>query len=322
MENSGKNKYFDQSMQFDAIASDDELLEARRLATYSVNALRVAKSVDRTIVLFPAAVQALTSLDRLFQLGTEFNMPQGMRLVGPSGVGKTASFEYFRASLPNSALFAQGMAAISVRVQNKPRTSHLVQAILNAIRYPFNSGSARQLYMRRSLLFDALKNYKTRLIWLDEAQHLLYQRRSEMSNEWENDATEFLRELVDECKLSLVLAGTSELDNLPEVAPHLSSRVSGRESMDNFIADANWVGFVRGFVKQCQSFDLTCMNDVQMAMRLHMASEGNLRAFKRLVTEAVLIAYDSNDRQVDRKALQRGFQGVFGAGAVRGNPFV
>src|SRR5256885_12380272 len=83
--------------------------------------------------------------------------------------------------LPNSALFAQGMAAISVRVQNKPRTSHLVQAILNAIRYPFNSGSARQLYMRRSLLFDALKNYKTRLIWLDEAQHLLYQRRSEMS---------------------------------------------------------------------------------------------------------------------------------------------
>src|SRR5256885_17226188 len=31
--------------------------------------------------------------------------------------------------------------------------------------------------------------------------------------------------------------------------------------MDNFIADANWVGFVRGFVKQCQSFDLTCMND-------------------------------------------------------------
>src|SRR5256885_12693200 len=135
---------------------------------------------------------------------------------------------------------------------------------------PFNSGSARQLYMRRSLLFDALKNYKTRLIWLDEAQHLLYQRRSEMSNEWENDATEFLRELVDECKLSLVLAGTSELDNLPEVAPHLSSRVSGRESMDNFIADANWVGFVRGFVKQCQSFDLTCMNDVQMAMRLHM----------------------------------------------------
>lgn len=104
MENSGKNKYFDQSMQFDAIASDDELLEARRLATYSVNALRVAKSVDRTFVLFPAAVQALTSLDRLFQLGTEFNMPQGMRLVGPSGVGKTASFEYFRASLPNSAL--------------------------------------------------------------------------------------------------------------------------------------------------------------------------------------------------------------------------
>src|SRR5256885_9859268 len=125
-------------MQFDAIASDDELLEARRLATYSVNALRVAKSVDRTFVLFPAAVQALTSLDRLFQLGTEFNMPQGMRLVGPSGVGKTASFEYFRASLPNSALFAQGMAAISVRVQNKPRTTHRSEEHTSELQSPCN----------------------------------------------------------------------------------------------------------------------------------------------------------------------------------------
>src|SRR5258708_22665221 len=35
-----------------------------------------------------------------------------------------------------------------------------------------------------------------------------------------------------------------------------------------------------------------------------MASEGNLRAFKRLVTEAVLIAYDSNRSEEHTSELQ------------------
>ena len=109
-------KIFDQSTQLDGIDVDAAEIEARRLATYSVAALKVARDVDNIFVLFPTAVNCLRALDRQFQLGTELNMSQGLRLVGPSRVGKTAVLEYFRASLPQSALFAISNAAVGIRV--------------------------------------------------------------------------------------------------------------------------------------------------------------------------------------------------------------
>lgn len=316
------NKVFDQSTQLDAPDEEQLALEARRLNTYSVSALRVAAEADRAFVLFPEAVQTLKALDRLFQLGTEFSTPHGMYLVGPTGSGKTATFKYFRASLPQSALFSHDFAAIGMRVQSRPRVGHVVQGLLNALKYPFTSGSGKQLYLRRFVLFEALKSSRTRLIWLDEAQHLLFSRRASAGGDSETEGTEFLRELVDECNISLVLSGTSELDALPDAAPHLASRISIREEMKNFASDATWVGFVRAFAKQCQSIDLTYVQAPDIAMRLHLATGDNLRAFKRLMTEAILITCDAGQSAVNQEVFSSAFQRVFGRATMRSNPFV
>lgn len=316
------NKVFDQSTHLDPPDEEQLALEARRLNTYSVSALRVAAEADRAFVLFPEAVHTLKALDRLFQLGTEFTMPHGMYLVGPSGAGKTATFKYFRASLPQSALFSDGLAAIGMRLQSKPKVGHLVQGLLSALKYPFTGGSGKQLYLRRFILFEALKSSRTRLIWLDEAQHLLITRRTSAGGDVESEGTEFLRELIDECNISLILAGTAELGALPEVAPHLASRISIREEMKNFSADGNWVGFVRAFSKQCQSIDLTYAHAPDIAMRLHLATDGNLRAFKRLMTEAILIASDASQSTVNRETFSCAFERVFGKATIRSNPFV
>lgn len=316
------NKVFDQSTHLDLPDEEQQALEARRLNTYSVAALRVAAEADRAFVLFPEAVHTLKALDRLFQLGTEFTAPHGMYLVGPSGSGKTATFKYFRASLPQSALFSDGLAAIGMRVQSKPKVGHLVQGLLSALKYPFTGGSGKQLYLRRFILFEALKSSRTRLIWLDEAQHLLMTRRTSADADSEPEGTEFLRELIDECNTSLVLAGTAELNELPKVAPNLASRTPKREEMKNFPADGNWVGFVRAFAKQCQSTDLAYIHAPDIAMRLHLATDGNLRAFKLLITEAILIASDVSQSPVGQETLSQAFQEVFGKATTRSNPFV
>lgn len=316
------NKVFDQSTHLDPPDEEQLALEARRLSTYSVAALRAAAEADRAFVLFPEAVHTLKALDRLFQLGTEFTTPYGMCLVGPSGAGKTATFKYFRASLPQSALFSDGLAAIGVRLQSKPKVGHLVQGLLTALKYPFTGGSGKQLYLRRFVLFEALKGSRTRLIWLDEAQNLLLTSRKYVVGDSESEAIEFLRELIDECNISLVLSGTAELDTLPEAAPHLASRISIREEMKNFSADGNWVGFVRAFAKQCKSIDLTYAHAPDVAMRLHLATGGNLRAFKRLMTEVILVASDAGQSTVSRETFLCAFDRVFGKATTRINPFV
>lgn len=319
---SNDKELFDQSMQLDGADPRVAEIEARRLATYSVEALRIGKEVDKIFVLFPGVTTCLGALDRQFQLGTEFEMSHGMCLVGSSGVGKSAVFNYFRESLPRSALFAKSNAAIDIRLQGRPRTGQIVQRILNAFRYPFSSGTYKQLYLRRAVVFDVLKEHRTRLLWIDEAQHLMRVSRKGIVPDSETDATEFLRELIDECKVSLILAGTQELDRLPELAPHLASRIAGRETLENFKSDAMWVGFVRSFAKQCHSFDLGYLHDTKVATRLHMACDGNLRAFKRLVTEAVLFAYDEGTQTIDKSVMANAFRLVYGTASNRSNPFV
>lgn len=316
-----KNSTFDASLQLDGTDEEAKALAQRRIATYSVEALRAANTVDKIFVQHGGFTTAVRVLDRLFQLGTELDMPQGARLVGPTGVGKTAVFRFFQESQPKSSLISPGLGAIGLRVPQSPRTGHFIAGILRAIKYPFATGSGKQLYQRRPLIFEALQTMGTRLIWLDEAQHLIRQPKGSGLRDWENESTEFLRELMDETRISLVLAGTVDLDNLDQAASHLASRVTVREELKDFHADANWVGFVRAFVNQCGPFDISFLSDPAIVRRLHLATDGNLRSFKRLVTEAVLLAIDAGKLSLDQMLLKQAFNTIYGTAVVRRNSF-
>jgi len=97
------------TVEFDAPEAEEVTIAARRLQEYSKRALQLAVEVDRIYVNHDQFVKGVVALDRLFQIGPEFEMAQGLRLVGPPGSGKSALFRYFRDSLPRSSLFAAGV---------------------------------------------------------------------------------------------------------------------------------------------------------------------------------------------------------------------
>lgn len=208
---------FTESLALDGPDNNEAEIHARRLQTYSVDALRVATQIERQYVNHPDFANGLRMLDRLFQLGTELETPQGHLLIGPTGSGKTALFSYFRDSLPSSSLFSSNVGAIGLRVPKRPFPGLLIREFLRLLKYPFAGGSYKQLYERRQLVFEALRSNGTRLVWLDEAHHLLPKHASKQIEDDETEAIELLRELMDECKVSLVLAGSGELNNLKSV---------------------------------------------------------------------------------------------------------
>ncbi|NWF46335.1 AAA family ATPase [Hydrogenophaga sp. D2P1] len=312
---------FVESMSLSDSDVEDSPTLHRRIATYSVESLRVASQVDKTYVQYPDFVRAIQVMDRLFQLGTELDMPQGAFIEGPTGVGKTALFRYFQESVPKSTLFSPGMGVVGLRVPQRPRTGHFVSGLLRAIRYPFSTGSTPQLYQRRHIVVEGLRAAGTRLIFLDEAQHLLQQLRGPSLHDWECESTEFLRQIMDEGRISMVLAGSEGMDKLEETSKAFSSRLPVRERLKNFDRDATWVGFVRAFSKQCKPFDLTFLCEPAITTRLHYACGGNLRAFKRHVTEAVLLAVDAGALKLDAALLSQAFQITFGSATIRSNPF-
>lgn len=245
----------------------------------------------------------------------------GLSARRPAGSGKTALFRYFRDSLPSSSLFSSSAGAIGLRVPKRPRPGLLVREFLRILKYPFAGGSYKQLYERRQLVFEALRSNGTRLVWLDEAHHLLPKHASRQIEHDETEATELLRELMDECKVSLVLAGSDELDNLKTIAPHFTTRVAGRAALGIFELDASWLGFLKAFSAQSLGFDIRLIEDRSLAKLLHFATGGNLRAFKQLILEAVLVAHDANELRLTQDHLRKAFDLVFGMACTRSNSF-
>ena len=312
---------FEQTATFDEIEADEAQLNARRLQLYSKHALKVGLPVDRIYINHPRFDTGLKTLDRVFQIAPEVTMPHGVRLIGPTGSGKSALFRYFRDSLPRSSLFTEGLGAIGIRFGPKPTAGQLVAALLRAYRYPFSYGSGKTVYAKCDIVYDLIREKGTRLLFVDEAHRLLNQVRRNERNGAEPDATNVLRDLIDECKIAVVLAGTDLLDGLDKVDTHLLDRVPVRHELRYFNPDSQWMGILRAFVKQCQTFDLAIISDTSEAKLLHMVTGGSLRRLKRLLTEAVLIAADAGKTALDRESIALAVALTNGYDSLLANPY-
>lgn len=313
---------FSESLDLAEPTLDEQETYFRRVNTYSTQALMQGSLVDRCIVNHSQFTRAVTAMERAFQLAPEFETPQGVVLVGPPGTGKTAAFKFFRETLPSSSLFAAGEGAIGLRCPKRPRVGTFVSALLNAYRYPFASGNSKQMYIRRHVLFEAMQQKGTRLIFVDESQNMLYARQTTTGEDCDTEVSEFFKEMMDTCRVALVLAGSRDLNRLSESDSALSSRLSVKETLIDIPLDAEWMGILKTFSQQCPKIDQSAIVAPEMAMLLHKATFGNLRSLKRLLLEAVLLTADSLEAAISKATLSRAYTLVSGSAEGRVNVFL
>lgn len=308
---------FTESLDLEVPELEEAELYSRRVASYSVKALKAATPVDRIYINYPGFKKVVTGMDRVFQLAREMEIPQGLILTGPTGSGKTAAFRYFRDTLPSSSLFAPGFGAVGLRCPKRPSVGQFVAGYLKAVRYPFAHGTPQQLYIRRGLVFDSIKQKGTRLIFVDEVSSIQSTRRNGSANPAETDISEFFRELVDECRVGLVFSGPPTLESIVDTDKALASRLPVMERLEPFPLDESWIGLLHAIVKQCDTFDIQFFNQIDAAKLLHAATRGNLRDLKRLIVECILIAFDAGNASSDQQTLSKAIAVVFGSSNPR-----
>lgn len=315
----------DIDMSSDSLDEPDEeerQVQTRRLFMYSVHAVKQASQVARVFVNHPDFKASLQGCDRVFQLGREFGLQQGAVIAGPSGMGKTALIRYFCGSLPNSSLFEKGLGALAFRLPKKPHVGHVVSSLLRQIRYPFPQVSAQTVDAKKHVLIEALRQKGTRMLFVDEAHHLRTQTKLRTTLAEGTSVSDCLRELIDEVPVGAVLTGTEELLQIDTIDDALGNRLSARFQLRNFENKALWAGFVKAFCKQCAFIDLGLLSDKGEIDKLHRATGGNLRRFKRLVTEMVLVALDAHSRKLEAEHLPLAYTRVSGAIQCPDNPYV
>lgn len=301
---------------------EDRDIEARRLQMYSDRALNMGLPVDQMFINHPAFSAALAALDRIFQLSTKVDMPHGMRLIGSSGTGKTSLLKYFQRSLPKSSLFAEGVGAIYVRVPMNVSTPYLVSRLLRLYGYPFRRVTWDAMEQRITVLVEAIRQKGTQLIMFDEAHNLAPMAgRKKAPQEEGTSPTDFIRLLMDETRIGTVFSGINALDGLADLDQALASRVVGCHRFELFKYDATWIGLIKGFVQQAGQFDIRVLLDKEISLRLHRATEGNLRSLKRLLTEVVLVAVDSGAEKAEIAHIHKAYSLVYGVASLKENPF-
>lgn len=305
-------------------AADEEARQVaeRRMFMYSTRALLAADEVDRKYVLFPDLHAVLAALDRAYQLSLRISRPQGIVVSGPPGSSKTSISEYFRQSLPSAADIIEGYGALSIRLRSNPCAGSMVSLLLRAVRHPFTKVRGDAVDGMRNIAFEALRQQGTRMIFVDQA-HVLEQsiRKSKPRKGSETTASEVLRDLMDETGIALVFLASNSFCGLEDVDDSLADRVSVRLNLQHFDDDAAWAKFLREIGDRTRCIDFKILGSAEMAKLTHKAVLGNRRRTKLLLTEAVLVAIDTDAQAVDRGHLEIAFQRISGSSNQLVNPY-
>jgi type II secretory pathway predicted ATPase ExeA len=296
-------------------------IRRRRLEMYSQAALSAALPAERIYVSHPAFAAAIRGIDRIYQLSVQSSVPHGALLVGPTGTGKTSLLSYYRDSLPPDLRSEVDATILMVRLQDRPSVGRLVSALLRQLRYAFSHVTTATVGQKKDVLMDALRQKGTRLVFVDEAQALLHQVKHSKGSDEGSEISEFLRELMDECRIGLVLSGSPALDELHRFDSHLRARLASRYELKSFSALPQFLAFCRAFASRCTTFNLEAIGMPELAQRLLPNCEGNPRQVKQLIVEAILVAVDSNKKTLDLQVLATAHDRLAGHGSLRSNPF-
>lgn len=301
--------------------TEAELLR-RRQFTYSDQALKVGQQLYKTYVPHPAVEKVLSALDRSVQLAESLSMVQGIRIVGPTGSGKTSVVRYFQDSLRPCGSTEESTRTLYVRLQEQPSVPRMISTLLHACRYPFSQVSNRNGGIKRDLLIEALQHRGTVLLIVDEAHYLCQQRRGRSPDRIGTLATDFLRELADEVPLVLALVGETTLHRLEELDSHLAARAPVAVALENFSpTDRNWLSTVMTLFNVCPDVRFNQLINQAEMQRIHSATVGNMRQLKWLLSEAVMVAADSNQPEVRSQDMLIAFERIKGNSSGLSNPW-
>lgn len=289
--------------------------------------------IDGTVVNHSGLKTAIVGLQECIAW-SEFNEePAGAILVGQGGTGKTTVCNAILKLFPShvmedAATKIQITTAFYASVPSPSTIKTLAAELLQMLGDPHPTyGTAYALTER---LIKLLRTSKTKIILLDEFQHLLAD--SKVGGPRANKICDWIKTLVNKSGVTICLVGTPACEALVSSEPQLAGRFARRfrlyplelgtqekrGELEKFLLTMS-----EEFLAQLQFSSVVDFSDHTNAVRVWAATGGNVRSVMRLLKEAGVIALSAGRTDLTMSDMAEAYtKGVTSSLAkCSGNPF-
>jgi len=286
---------------------------------FTDNALLAGRILEESIVQHSNFDEVSNAILQLIAIGKGTGLFTGARLIAPSGTGKTSLVHHIRECLledhPDNGRFA----LISASLKENPSVSQIQTELLANFKYPL-SGIPKRANNNdvNHILVTAIAEHKTRLVALDEFQHVFHSGGTQTSTV----VIDWVKRFMNITKVPVLLLGTEMLDRLQGIDPQLTTRIPTVLRLSAFQYDDEWVGFIKSLGElEDLPLDLSTLHQTHHHS-LFRATQGNPRMLKNLLVHAVVIAITEGHSRIDDKTLAKAYRFQQGTVPDEENPFV
>lgn len=215
----------------------------------------------------------------------------GVWLFGEAGSGKTTTLLECRRRLTVMDDLDSEQPVLFLSLLPGPTMHTLVRDLLLQLKYPF--ATSRTFAERAAILFEALKKKRVRAILLDEVQHVVEGNR--IVNQTE--IRDFLKRMVDETNVCLVLSGLPSAQKLRDNDDQLASRVCAEVSLSTNYSQIEGRAFVSAMLEAAPlRFDADASEKVVEVLTTR--EKASIRLLARVIEEATKVAALSRSAMV------------------------
>lgn len=284
---------------------------------YTTEALKAGQALRETVVRHRKFDFALELILNVLQIGNATRAPAGLRIIAPAGSGKTFLIECLRKNIVGLPMLNDKLSIIYASLKESPSVAQIQNELLANFQY--DPGIVRTRNSTNNainvILLHAIKDLGVKLIVLDEFQHIFLTQGkiSTMVIDW-------LKRLMNETSVPVVLIGTEKLDQLGGADPQLTTRVPTSIRLDRFTYNKDWLAFLKGLADSVEIIDMSEIY-TQYAREFHAATYGNPRLLKMLLIQIVIIGATEKIEKVDIALIRKSYAMVYGPESASESPF-
>jgi hypothetical protein len=273
-----------------------------------MNQTNIRNCIDNLLIPSFNFQMASKRLEQHFNNSVTAVEPLGIAVVGESRSGKSRVIDNLMLNHSQERT-EQGLRVpiLKVTTPAKPTVKGFVDEMLYAIGDRVKTGRETEITKTERLKL-LLKQAGTTLLVIEEFQHF-YDRGS---HKVQHHLSDFLKNLLEETKIFLVVVGLPTSINVINQNEQLSGRMLGpikmqRYNWSNKDSQHEFVRILKGFESGLVDFKLPAIGNENIAFRFFCASGGLIGYVVKILKQAVWDAIEGDRTEITMRHLEEAF---------------